>query len=192
MKYEDIEKVNKEITTVDIKGKPYAEVHKRITAFRKLQPNGSIQTEIISNLNGVVVMKATIINEDGKVLGIGHSYETENVGFINKTSYIENCETSAIGRALGMCGFGIDTSLASYEEVDIAIKKQSFIPKSNDDIKNQPIFQSQIEMIEHDLLTSTKYTLEQILNGYKVNSLSALTWEQGEKIKKALQPKEVF
>jgi hypothetical protein len=61
----------------------------------------------------------------------------------------------------------------------------------NNLIKNQPIFQSQIEMIEHDLLTS-KYTLEQILKKYNVNSLSALTWEQGEKIKKALQPKEVF
>jgi hypothetical protein len=75
--------------TVDIKGKPYAEVHKRITAFRKLQPNGSIQTEIISNLNGVVVMKATIINEDGKVLG-NVSKRSIKVGDRFKKNFDEN------------------------------------------------------------------------------------------------------
>ena len=69
-------------------------------------------------------MKAVVRNEEGNVIGIGHAYEKENSSFINKTSYIENCETSAVGRALGMCGFGIETSIASYEEVANAIKNQ--------------------------------------------------------------------
>jgi hypothetical protein len=43
---------------------------------------------------------------------------------INKTSYVENCETSAIGRALAMLGIGIDTSIASANEVSDAISKQ--------------------------------------------------------------------
>jgi hypothetical protein len=43
---------------------------------------------------------------------------------INKTSYVENCETSAIGRALAMLGIGIDTSIASANEVSDAIAKQ--------------------------------------------------------------------
>ena len=78
-------------------------------------PNGAIETEIVSLENGVVTMRAIVKDEDGKIIATGFAYEKENSSFINKTSFIENCETSAVGRALGMCGFGIDTSIASYE-----------------------------------------------------------------------------
>lgn len=124
MDYKDIEKANASILTTDIKGKDYAEVNQRIKAFRMAVPNGAITTEILSIENGIVLMKATVIDENGKVIGTGHAYEKEGSTFINKTSYIENCETSAVGRALGMCGFGIDTSVASYEEVANAIEQQ--------------------------------------------------------------------
>ena len=127
--YEDIKKANETIKTTDIKGKEYAEVPQRIKAFRMVYPEGTITTEMISNENGVCVFKATvgIIKEDGKilVLGEGTAYEREDSSFINKTSYIENCETSAVGRALGMAGFGIDTSVASAEEVQNAINNQN-------------------------------------------------------------------
>jgi hypothetical protein len=124
MKYEQIVKANESIKTTDIKGKDYAEVNQRIKAYRMVEPDGAIIPEIVKLENGVCVMKATILNSDGKVLAIGHAYEKEDSSFINKTSYIENCETSAVGRALGMCGFGIDTSIASYEEVANAIENQ--------------------------------------------------------------------
>lgn len=121
--YKDIEKVNKEIKTTDVKGKEYAEVPQRVTAFRKLYPQGTINTEIISLENGVCVMKATV-SSDGVILGEGTAYEKENSSFINRSSYIENCETSAVGRALGFAGFGINTSIASAEEVMNAINNQ--------------------------------------------------------------------
>lgn len=124
MKYEQLVKANETIKTIDVKGKEYAEVNQRIKAFRMVEPNGSIITELLSNENGVCIFKAIVSDENGKVLGIGHAYEKENSTFINKTSYIENCETSAVGRALGMCGFGIDTSVASYEEVINAVNNQ--------------------------------------------------------------------
>ena len=124
IKYEDIAKANEAIKTTKIKEKDYAEVNQRIKAFRMCHPNGTISTDIISIENGVVLMKASVYDEDGKVLGSGYAYEKENSTFINKTSYIENCETSAVGRALGMCGFGIDTSVASYEEVSNAMANQ--------------------------------------------------------------------
>lgn len=124
MIYEEIRKANETITTTDIKGKEYAEVNQRIKAFRMVEPNGSILTEILSNSNGVVVFKASVLNGDGNILATGHAYEKEDSSFINKTSYIENCETSAVGRALGLCGFGIDTSIASYEEVKNAVINQ--------------------------------------------------------------------
>lgn len=124
MTYEQLLKANESIVTTDIKGKAYAEVNQRIKAFRMLYPNGSIVTELLSNLDGVCIFKATIMAEDGSVLGTGTAYEKESSSFINKTSYIENCETSAVGRALGMVGIGIDTSVASYEEVQNAINNQ--------------------------------------------------------------------
>lgn len=139
MDYKDLEKVNKTIKTTDIKGKSYAEVAQRVKAFRMLFPDGTIETEMLSNENGVCVFKASIFipeyDEVAKSQGIslcnhsrliatGTAYEKENSTFINKTSYIENCETSAVGRALGLAGFGIDTSIASADEVGNAIANQ--------------------------------------------------------------------
>lgn len=128
--FDDIIFANQSIKTTDIKGKEYAEVNQRIKAFRMLYPQGFITTDIISNEEGVVVMKATAGYYDDQgnavVLGTGTAYERENSSFINKTSYIENCETSAIGRCLAIAtGIGCDTSVASYEEVQNAIANQS-------------------------------------------------------------------
>ena len=154
MTYEQIQKANESIKTTDIKGKQYAEVNQRIKAFRMLYPEGFIKTYLISNENGVCVFSADVGKYDEKglpvVLGTGTAYEKESSSFINKTSYIENCETSAVGRALGMCGLGVDTSVASYEEVQNAInnqdkpKKQKPSPHENviytqDSDKNAPI-----------------------------------------------------
>lgn len=122
--YEDIRKANAAITPTNIKGKDYAEVNQRVTAFRMVYPTGCITTEIVSLQNGVCVMKSTCIDDGGNVLGVGHAYEKEDSSFINKTSYIENCETSAVGRALGMAGFGIDASICSAEELQNAVLNQ--------------------------------------------------------------------
>lgn len=124
IKFEDIVNANKTIQTTDIKGKEYAEVNQRVKAFRMLYPNGAITTDIVSLNDGIVMIKATVQDEEGKTLATGYAYEKENSTFINKTSFIENCETSAVGRALGMCGIGIDVSIASYEEVANAIENQ--------------------------------------------------------------------
>ena len=131
MTYEQILNANASIKTTPIKGKSYAEVNERIKAFRSICPNGSIETTILSNDGGVCVICAVVKDENGKVLGMGHAYEKEGSSNINKTSYIENCETSAVGRALGMCGIGIDTSIASYEEVANAIKQQEERPTAD-------------------------------------------------------------
>ena len=66
-------------------------------------------------------MQGTITNGDGEVIAQGHAHEVRGSSNINKTSYIENCETSAVGRALAMLGIGIDTSIASANEVEDAI-----------------------------------------------------------------------
>lgn len=132
MKYLDLAIANEQIKTTDIKGKDYAEVNQRIKAFRMVYPQGSIPTEIVSIDNGVVIMKASVLTDDGRLLATGTAYEKEDSSFINKTSYIENCETSAVGRALGMAGFGIDVSIASAEEVQNAMANQTVTQEEAD------------------------------------------------------------
>lgn len=121
--FENIQEANSLINTTPIKGKDYAEVNQRIKAFRFLYPEGSITTDLISDDGERCVFKATVSNGD-VVIGTGTAFELKTSSFINKTSYIENCETSAVGRALAMCGIGIDISVASYEEVANAIENQ--------------------------------------------------------------------
>ena len=116
MEYKDIEKVNSEIKKTDIKGKQYAEVSERILAFRKLNPNGRIITEIIDKTDNDVTVKATIYDEQEKELATGYASEVKK-GLVNSISMLENCETSAIGRALGFCGFGIDNGIASGQDM---------------------------------------------------------------------------
>lgn len=139
MTFEDLQKANASIETMDVKGKSYAMVNQRIKAFRMVFPMGFIKTEIVSLEDGVVTMKATVGVGD-LILGTGYAQEKESSSYINKTSFIENCETSACGRALGMCGFGIDTSVASYEEVANAVKNQPMATREQIDyiLENLP------------------------------------------------------
>ena len=162
MEFKDLKKVNEKIKTVDIKGKEYAEVNQKVLGFRELFPTGYITTEILSHENGVVVMKATV-GVDDKVLATGIAYEKEGSSFINKTSYIENCETSAVGRALGMLGIGIDTSIASAEEVQNAIKQQEKATKAQIDTLKKLANADQVKVI---------------LDHYHIKKLEELTKDQ--------------
>ena len=109
--------------SIKIQGKQYITVNERIKEFRKLHPNGQILNQVMANADGQVMFQCKII-VDGVLVATAHAYEKEGSSFINKTSYIENCETSAVGRALGLFGIGIDTSIASAEEVGNAVKQQ--------------------------------------------------------------------
>ena len=109
--------------SIKIQGKEYITVNERIKEFRKLHPNGQILNQVMANADGQVMFQCKII-VDGVLVATAHAYEKEGSSFINKTSYIENCETSAVGRALGLFGIGIDTSIASADEVSNAVKQQ--------------------------------------------------------------------
>lgn len=117
--------------TVNIKGKEYVEVNERVKYFRDVYAGWSIETEMLSNDDGVCVFKATVKDDSGAIKSVGHAYERESSSFINKTSYIENCETSAVGRALGFLGIGIDVSIASSDEVLNAVNNQGESTTSN-------------------------------------------------------------
>ena len=110
--------------TIKIKGKDYIEVNERIKFFRKEYPNFSLTSEVIEKTPDSVLIMATISNEIGVVIATGLAEETKGTTYINETSYVENCETSAWGRALGNFGIGIDTSIASADEVVNAVNNQ--------------------------------------------------------------------
>lgn len=134
----------------------YVAVNERIEKFYEKYPQGSIETEIVHNENGEVIFKAYAYRdkEDTKP-ATGHAMEKEGSSFINKTSHIENCETSAVGRALAMLGFEIKKSIASKEEVENAQLQQTAEEKINKTklsalnqaIENRNITDNQVEEI---------------------------------------------
>ena len=120
----NLEEVNAQLKRTNIKGKPYIDVAQRVQAFRKLYPDGRIVTDLMSDDGTRCVFKASAI-VDGEVMATGHAFEFQSASTVNKTSYIENCETSAVGRALGFLGIGSTDSICSTEEVQAAISHQS-------------------------------------------------------------------
>lgn len=120
---------------IDIKGKQYVLVSDRIIYFNQEYPNGSIITELISEPDApMVVMRAMVYpngGDDKTYNGrafTGWSQAKWGDGFINKASALENCETSAVGRALAMMGIGVIDSIASVDEIN---KAQTAKPVDN-------------------------------------------------------------
>tara|TARA_R110002020_G_scaffold366379_1_gene578448 strand:+ start:799 stop:1356 length:558 start_codon:yes stop_codon:yes gene_type:complete len=117
---------NYKFKTTNIRGKQYVEVNERIKYFRQEEQykNWTVMSEFPALDSEQCVCKATIADASGRVIATGHAHEVQGASNINKTSFVENCETSAIGRALAVLGIGIDTSIASANEVEDAIAKQ--------------------------------------------------------------------
>ena len=111
------------LATVDIKGKPYVEVKTRVQWFRKNIENGCIETEIL-HFDKESIMCKTKIHVNGALVATGMAHEDKNASAVNKTSFVECCETSSVGRALGMLGIGIATSVDTAGTVAAAIAQQ--------------------------------------------------------------------
>ncbi len=110
-------------------GKKYMEIVDRIDAFRKFfQIDMGITTELLHADDNYVRMKAIIHQRSGGIIATGHAEEVRSGKGVNATSALENCETSAVGRALAMLGLH-GGSIASADEVISAIKMQDTIEK---------------------------------------------------------------
>ena len=115
---------------IDIKGKKYVLVSDRVLAFNEEFKNGCIQTEMIewleekssNTMKETVVVKAKVIPDTDKTdrYFTGYAQEVIGQGYINKTSALENAETSAVGRALALMGIGVLDSIASVDEINKA------------------------------------------------------------------------
>lgn len=124
------------LKTIDIQGKPYVEVSERINHFRNSSEykGWGMETMIESQNDKNITMRCVIKNQEGSIISSGIAQEVAGSSFINKGSHVENCETSAVGRALGNLGIGTETSVASYDEVSNAkLNQTKVIPMSGVD-----------------------------------------------------------
>jgi hypothetical protein len=117
--------------TTNIKGKPYVEVVERLKYFRANFADHSLTTEVVQLTPDFCVLNAIITDPMGRIVASGMAQEDRTSSAINKTSYVENCESSAWGRALGNFGIGLEVSIATADEMAMAIEKQQAL----DDIR---------------------------------------------------------
>ena len=115
--------------TTNIKGKEYVEVNQRLLYFRNEQAYAgwSLESELIDLQPDRCCIRAVIRDNEGRIRATGHASEDRTSSMVNKTSYVENCETSAWGGALANLGIGIETSIASSNEVEMAIAKRNLV-----------------------------------------------------------------
>jgi hypothetical protein len=111
--------------TINIKGKEYITVNERLKEFRNNFKDYSLTTEIIELGQDNCTMKATITDDKGVVRATGFAREVIAKSPINKFAFVENCETSAIGRALGNFGIGIDTAICTADELLMKLAQET-------------------------------------------------------------------
>lgn len=175
------------IQTIDIKGKKYATVDSRVEFFREKFPTWSLETDypVLDLDKGVCVCRAVVKDENGKVVadGYAHEWQSKPGSMVNKTSYIENAQTSAVGRALGFIGIGINgMGIATAEEVKTAIEHQEAndIPQILDDMVGDTVPFQESKTDPDSWLTYNAFAgemerctditqISEILNGQKGN-----------------------
>ena len=121
---------------IQFKGKAYVLVSDRVNYFNEVYPDGSIQTQLISKPTADMVVVKAIVTPDAKeqrfFTGYSQAKWSDTSSFVNKTSALENCETSAVGRALAFMGIGVIDSIASVDEIKKADLSQSVKSPNNE------------------------------------------------------------
>ena len=134
----EVNDLNRTHGVVQRGGKKYTEVFVRIEAFRKaFGTNMGIETNIVDDNGQRVIVQAFIKNKDGMIIGSGYAEEIRGSSNVNKTSAIENCETSAIGRALASIGLH-GGSYASANELVAAKRKEQAIDETQVQTNGMP------------------------------------------------------
>jgi hypothetical protein len=152
---------------------PYFMVKDRIKEFRKDHPQWPLITNLEKMEGGNVVFSAKIHNDTGEVIATGWAWESVSNGYINKFSAVENCETSAIGRALANLGYGTDGAYASYEEM------QKSVDDDTKDIlfellRNSTFDDERKVYLESDIKNCTLESVSQLFDLFSNNQIPAI------------------
>ena len=190
--FEQIAQANRTLKLTPVRGKDYVEVNQRVKGFRQVYPTGWITTNIEREVDGLVIIKARCGYKDEKtgqmiVLAEGTAFEERTSSPINRTSYIENCETSAVGRCLGFAGFGIDTAVCSADEMNgvIEIEKDQMRDDGYDpDAKVKP------ETAKFIVNVMPADRLKKMLDHYGVQTVAELTTSQAGEVLQILKVKD--
>jgi hypothetical protein len=106
----------------------YVPVAERLEKFYQTYPDGRVTTSIVEHSieSGFVLMRAEVYRaaDDAAPAATGHAFEVRGESYVNKTSYVENAETSAVGRALALLGFEVKRGIASREELQKTARMQ--------------------------------------------------------------------
>ena len=152
--------------TIDIRGKAYITVNERLKEFRNNFKDYSLTSEIIELGSDYCTMKATITDDKGVVRATGFAREVIAKSPINKYAFVENCETSAMGRALGNFGIGIDNAICTADELLIKLSQEDNAPKITDE--------------QFARLQNLGADMVNVARAFKVASVRDLTFEQAE------------
>ena len=144
-------------------------------------PDGSIDTDIVHLEEGMVVVKATV-RIDGVIVSTGLAYEREGSSYINKTSFIENCETSSVGRALGFLGIGAQEGIPTKEEMENAIEQQERL-----ETKIKKTEAKAIASRIYDLDEAGKLNTDKIRDAYGIKDFADLNYEQYDDLLRKLK-----
>ena len=150
----------KKLATINIKGTDYVQVHEKLKHFRQNYPNYSLTSEVVEKTEKTILVLATILDENGKAKATGLAEEVKGSNNVNKTSHVENCETSAWGRALSNFGIGIDNAVASYDEVKNALLNQG--------VKVKKTYREDMLMNMIDSIGNDKCSYEYIDENYEL------------------------
>lgn len=121
--------------TINIKGKEYVTVNERLKEFRNMFRDYSLTSEIIELGADFCTIKATITDDKGIVRATGFAREVVAKSPINKFAFVENCETSAMGRALGNFGIGIDDAVCTADELIMKLSQNSEENTKSEEVK---------------------------------------------------------
>jgi len=155
-------------------GNEYTQVQQRLEAFRKHAGTAyTLESEILLNDGKTILIKASIADKEGRVIATGLAEELRNSSNVNKTSAIENCETSAWGRALANLGLH-GGKMASVEEITIAKNKDKQIDAEAE-------HDAAVREEQNTAPTTPQQLKEMIENKIK---LASATWQLKEMTKK--------
>jgi hypothetical protein len=98
----------------------YVQVNERLEKFRADHPLWALESQLLHHDDKTFIVRAVVTNEEGRIIATGLAEEIRGQGMVNKTSPLENCETSAWGRALANLGYEVRRSIASREEMEKA------------------------------------------------------------------------
>jgi len=112
---------------VNLKGKQYYTVARRVHDFRaacSIAEGWALVSSLVSIDGEVVIMRGAVVDPQGREVAVGFAEERRSNRGVNSTSALENCETSALGRALAAAGYGGSGQYASADELANALHQQ--------------------------------------------------------------------